>query len=112
VAAVLPSASTAVIVRLSPAPAVGVALAAESVKLVADPELTVTCVEVAAVTDVSVVSDAEIVYAPAVFICRPLKLATPFVAATDVDPAPKVPEEGVTFTVSVEPVFPVVMVLP
>jgi hypothetical protein len=45
-------------------------------------------------------------------ICNPLKLATPFDAATDVVPAAKLPEDNATEIVSVDPVFPVVMVFP
>ena len=39
-------------------------------------------------------------------------MATPLVAATEVVPAAKLPEESATWMVSVEPVLPVVIVLP
>ena len=45
-------------------------------------------------------------------IWRPLKLATPLEAATDVVPAAKLPEDSATWMVSLEPVLPVVIVLP
>ena len=40
---------------------------------------------------------------------RPLKVATPFEAATDVVPAAKLPEDSATWMVSFEPVLPVVI---
>ena len=69
---------------------------------------------VTAVTVPWVVSVTLIVYGePAVeLICRPAKLATPFTAATEVVPAAKLWELNATASVSVDPVFPVVIVLP
>ena len=78
----------------------------------AAPAPTVITVVVAESTGGFVVSDAPIVSVPEVEIWSPLKVATPLVAATDVVPPEKVPVESVSFTVSLEPAFPVVMVLP
>ena len=44
-------------------------------------------------------------------ICRPLKLATPLTAATEVVPAAKQLEDSATWMVSFEPALPVVTTL-
>ena len=49
---------------------------------------------------------------PDLLIWSPLKVATPLAAARDVVPPAKEPVDNVSLTVSVEPVFPVVMVFP
>ena len=69
---------------------------------------------VAEVTVPCVVSAAVIVYGePAVdVIWRPLKFATPLTAASEVVPEAKLPDDRVSPTVSVDPAFPVVIVLP
>jgi hypothetical protein len=66
----------------------------------------------AVVIAVCVVSLAAIVYEPGAVMESPLKLATPLVAASEVVPVAKLPDESVSLTVSVDPMFPVVIGLP
>ncbi len=65
--------------------------------------LTVIELVVAVETPLRLVSDAVIVRTPAFVILRPLKVATPLFAATDVVPPAKLPEERASETVSPNP---------
>src|ERR1700724_3015158 len=101
--------SLALMVRLSAAPAEGVAVAVVSVRLFSGPGFT-TIWFVVAVVRAWVVSLAGMVKVPAGLICKPLKLAPPLLGGSEVVPAAKVPPLSATLIVSVDPVFPVVIV--
>jgi hypothetical protein len=65
--------------------------------------LTVIELVVAVETPLRLVSEAMIVTTPVLVIWRPLNVATPLEAVTEVVPAEKLPEERATETVSPEP---------